>query len=109
MDKGRSLDKSSLLDKSRSTQRIEIGDTEKIKWIKVYFISHFSDKSTKIEKPKEIGIRKDDTSLSGMSRHVASVSIEFPYRQHILCKNKIKNTLDTLMKKRNYSRNRQPK
>ena len=47
-----------------------------------------SDKSTKIEKPKERDIRKDNSSLSGMSGHGKSLSIVKTDKQRIPSKNK---------------------
>ena len=37
-----------------------------------------SDKSTKIEKPKEINVRGDIPSVSSMSRHGASITTVSP-------------------------------
>ena len=45
---------------------------------------------TKIEKPPEIDIRKDNSSLSAMSGHGESLSRGTPDEQPITRKNKIK-------------------
>ena len=93
------MDKSRSLYKSRSTKRTETEDTVKtLNKSRSISSASFSDKSTRIEKPKELDIRKDNPSLSGMSGHGASVSSESPDKQCIPRKNKRKNTLDTLIK-----------
>ena len=84
------------MDKSRSTQITETEDKVKTIHRSTYISSDsFSDKSTRIEKPKEIDIRKDNTGLSSMSGHGTIVSSESPDKQCITCKNKIRNTSDT--------------
>ena len=58
------------MDKSRSTQRTKIEDTVKSVNKKRSISSvRLSDKITKIEKPKEINVRKYNSSLSGMYGH----------------------------------------
>ena len=87
------------MDNSGSIQWIETEDTVKL-LDKSRFISLaiLSDKSTKIEKPKEIDIRKENSSLSGMSGHGESLSSITPDKQRIPRKNKRKNTSDTSIK-----------
>ena len=63
------------MDESRSTQRNETQDTVKpVNKSRYISSASLSDKSTKIEKPKEIDIRKENSSLSGMSGHRESLS-----------------------------------
>ena len=98
-DKNISLEKSKSLDKSRSTQGTETEDTVKALNKSRYISSaSLSDKITKIENPKEIDIRKDNPSLSGMSGHGASVSSVTPDKQRTTRKNKRNNTSDTSIK-----------
>ena len=59
-----------------------------------------SDKITKIVKPKEIDIRKDNSSLYGMSGYGESVSSVTRDKQRIPRYNKIKKTSDTLTKRK---------
>ena len=89
------------MDESRSTQRTETEDTEKSvnKSISISSAS-LSDKSTKIVKPKEIDIRKYNSSLSGMSRHGESVPSVTPDKQRIPRKNRRKKTSDTPIKEK---------
>ena len=84
--------------KSRSTQGTETEDIVKtLNKSRSISSASFSDKST-LKKPKEIDIRKENSSLSGMSGHVASVLCESPDKQRITRKNKRRNTSDTLIK-----------
>ena len=55
------------------------------------------DKNNRIENPKEIDIRKDNPSLSGMYGYGESVSSVTPDKQHIPRQNKRKKTSDTLI------------
>ena len=58
------------MDKSRSTQRTKTEDTVKtVNKSRSISSASLSGKSTKIEKPKEIDISKDNSRLSGMSGH----------------------------------------
>ena len=73
------LDKSSSLDKSRASQITETKYT--VKPLKKRYISSasLSDKSTKIQQPKEIKFRgnkfrSDTSSVSSMSIHGASIT-----------------------------------
>ena len=87
------------MDKSTYTKRNETEDAVKtLNKSRSISSASFSDKSTKIEKPKEVDIRKDNPSLSSISGHGASVSSEPPYKQRIPCKNKRKNTPETSIK-----------
>ena len=87
------------MDKSRSTKRTEAEDTLKtLNKSRSISSASFSDKSTKIEKPKEIDIRKENSSISGMSGHGSIVSSKLSDKQRILCKNKIHNNLETSIK-----------
>ena len=77
-------DKGKSFDKSRSTKITETEETEK-KRNKSRSISSssLSDKSNKIEKPKKIDIRKDNSSLFGMSGHGESVPSVTPDKKRI--------------------------
>ena len=92
-------EKGKSLVKSRSTQGNEIEDTVK-SVIKSRSISSASssDKSTKIEKPKEIDISKDNSSLFGMSRYGEILTSVTPDKQRIPRKNKRKKTPYTYIK-----------
>ena len=84
------------MDKSRSTQRTETKDTVKsVNKSRSISSSTLSDKSNKIEKPKEIYIRKDNPSHYGMSGHGEIISSVTPDKQRIPRKNKINKTSDT--------------
>ena len=78
------FNKSSSLDKTRSSERTETEDTVKpLNKTGSISSASLSDKSTKIEKPKEIKfinykLRSDIPSVSSMSRHVASIMIVSP-------------------------------
>ena len=92
-------DKGKLQDESRSTQITETEDIVKsVNKLESISSANLSDKSTKIVKPKEIDIRKDNSSLSVMSVHGESVSSVTPDKQRIPRKNKRKKTSDTLIK-----------
>ena len=94
------MDKSRSFDKSRSTQGTETEDTVKtLNKSRSISADIFPDKITKT-KSKEIDISKDDSSLSCMSGHGASVSGESTDKQLILRKNKRKHTLDTSIKRK---------
>ena len=94
-------DKGKSLDKSRST---------KITWTeytlksvnKSRSISSDSsfEKSTKIEKNKEIDISKYNSSLYGMSGHGESLSSITPYQKRITSKNKRKKTSESSITKK---------
>ena len=87
------------MDKSRSTQVTESEDTiNTLNKSRSISSASFSGKITKIEKPKEIDISKDNSSLSLLSRHGASVSSESRDKQRIPCRNKVNNTPDTFIK-----------
>ena len=93
------MDKSRSLDKSISTQITETEDTVKtLNKSRSISSASFSNKSAKIEKPKEIDISKENSSIYRMSRHGSSVSGESPYKQRIPRKNKRKKNLDTSIK-----------
>ena len=86
------------MDKLRSNQRAEKEDTIKTVNISRSILSDsLSGKSTKIEKPLEIDISKDSSSLSGMSGHVESLSSVTPDQERIPRKNKINKTSYTLI------------
>ena len=86
------------MDKSKSTQ---ITETENAvnKENKSRYISSTSlyEKSTKIEKPPEIHISKDNLSIYVLSGHGESVSSVASYQQHIPRNNKRKKNSDTLI------------
>ena len=78
------------MDKSSSTQRTETEDAVKlVNKSRSVSSASLSDKSTKMEKPKEIDIRKDNSSLSGMSGYGESLSSATLDQQRIPRKNKI--------------------
>ena len=84
-------DKSRSLDKSRSSQRTETEDIVKtINKSGSIWSAIFYDKITNIEQPKEIDIRKDSQSISGMYGPGASVTTKFPDKQRITCRDKKK-------------------
>ena len=86
-------DKGKLQDESRSTQITETEDVVKsVNKLESISSANLSDKSTKIVKPKEIDIRKDNSSLSGMSVHGESVSSVTPDKQRIPSNKKRKKT-----------------
>ena len=92
------MDKSRSLDKSRSTQCTETEDTVKtLNKSRSISSASFSNKSTKIENLIEIDISKDNSSISLLYGHGASVSSESPDKKSIPSKNKRKNTSDTLI------------
>ena len=98
MDKSSSniSDKGKSLEKSRYTQINETEDTLKtVNKSRSNSSAILSGKSTIIEKPSEIVIRKDNWSLSTMSGHGKSLSSVTPDQQHIPRKNKWKKTSDT--------------
>ena len=79
------------MDKSSSSQRTELEDTVKeVNKSRSISSANVSEKSTKIEKPTEIYISKDNSSLSGMSGYGESFSSVAPYQQRIPCKKKRK-------------------
>ena len=83
-NKGRLSDKSRWLDKSSSSQRTETEDTMKtVNKSRSISSAHFFDKSTNKEQPKEIYVRKDNPSISGMYGHWASVTSGSPDKQRI--------------------------
>ena len=83
------------MDKTRYTQGTETEDTVKsVNKTNSISSASLSDKRTKIEKLKEIYIRKENPSLSGMSVHGEIVSSVTPDKQRIPSRNKRKNTED---------------
>ena len=76
---------------SRSTQRTKTEDTIKsIDKSRSISSASLSDISTKIEKLKEIEIRKDNSGLYSMSGHGEKVSSATPDKQRITLKNRRK-------------------
>ena len=67
---------------------------------KTRYISSASlfDKSNKIEQPKEINVISDSPSVSGISRHVSSITTVSPDKERIPCKIKRKKMPDILIK-----------
>ena len=57
-----------------------------------------SDKSNKIEQPKEINVRSDSPIFSSMSIHGASITTVLPDKERIPRKIKIKKISETLIK-----------
>ena len=86
------------MDKSRSNKITEIENTVN-KESKSRYISPTSSsrKSTKVEKPSEIDISKDNLSISVLSGHRESGSSVTSYQQHIPRKNKRKKTSENLI------------
>ena len=88
---GMALNESRSLDKLRASQRIETEDTvKKISKSRSISSDSLSDKSTKIENPREINVRSDSPSVSSMSRHGSSITTISPDKELILFKIKRK-------------------
>ena len=81
------------LDKSRSTQRTDTENT--VNKSRSIPRTNLSNKSTRIEKPSEIDIHRDNLSVSVLSGQAESLSIASPYILCIPFKNNIKKTPDT--------------
>ena len=92
------LDKSRSLYKSRASQRTETEDTVKPLKTRSILSANLSDKSTKIEQPKETKFRSDSLSVSSMPRHGASITNVLPYKERIPCRIKRKKISETLIK-----------
>ena len=77
--------------KSRFTQRTETEDTvKKVNKSRSILSIILSEKNTKIEKPKEIDISKDNSGIFGMSGHGDILSSVTPDQKHIPRKDKVK-------------------
>ena len=88
-------DKVKSLYKSRYTQRT---DTEnKVNKSRYISRTNLSNKSTRIEKPSEIDVCKDNLSVSVLYGHGEILSSVPPYQQSIPHKNKRKKTSDNLI------------
>ena len=73
------LDKSRSLDKLRSSQRTETEDTvKKLNKSRPISLASLSDKSIKIEKPKEINVISYSPIVSSISGHRASIMTVLP-------------------------------
>ena len=92
--KGMTLNKSSSLDKSRSSSRTEIEDTVKPpNKTRSILLASLDDKDTKKQQPKEIKfrndkLRSDNPIVSSMSVHGASITTVSPDKEHIPSKKK---------------------
>ena len=76
------------MDKSRSTQITETEDTVKsVNKLRCISLASSYDRSAKIEKSKEIDIRKYNPNISGVSGYGESVSNVTPDKQCIPRKN----------------------
>ena len=89
------------MDISGYTQRTETEDTVKsVNKPSSISSASLSDISNKIENPKGIDIRKENSSISGMYGHGGSVSSVTPDKQCITCKNKRNKTSDISIKEK---------
>ena len=71
------------MDNSRAYQTNETEDTvKKLNKSRSISSASLSDKSTKIEQPKEINVRSDSPNVSSMSIHVASITTVSPDKEH---------------------------